>query len=806
MAGDEGGGSEGAQLEDIEVRPQADSPLSGDGTGSGSYRFDRDYLERFGGLGGSLEGVLQLVPNLQFGEGALSPDALSDLRPESYSISGGRAYENQILLDGMSISNRIDPSADNPNAIGNVPGHEQSQFIDSRLIGEMRVFDTNVPAAYGDFTGGVVDMETRRAGPEPEGSVSYGTTRSDWVSYRTFTEDWDPSTGGLPPEPPSEPEFRRERITFDYSTPVGEASGLVVGLSQQESKTPLISLGKTRSQQQLNRNGMLKFSTPLGADSFLDVQGTYAPFRSEQLIKDARSSAFTVTGGGMGLNAKVETIGVTMDQTWELGLNYSENSRRAPKDFFNWANTRSRDWGRRADVGTSREGGFGDLDKYQASATGKWQAETVRGRWGPVGVRHRFGTNLSHSRYRFHRDETLFVFQDAKVNSQVQCRSRTYDCVQEEQYFSTRKVYPADDVEVALNEGSLFGETTFSYRYLTATVGLRYSYDDFLRNHDLAYRTRATLDFFGDRSTVLRLGFNRYYGAPLLTYKLREAREPYHTEYRGTQQNVVEEWERGSGQGNYRYVFEDLDTPYSDERMIGLEQNLLGGRLRFQVVQRNNRDEFARTTTPVQPDGYRHYRMTNQGGSDYLGISASWFAEFGATRLTLSTTYSETTTTNATYDDPVEGTQASEFIYYDGERIRYGQLDILRENFARPWVANVGLSHRFGDRLTLSLNNRYRSRYTNIVPSGETRQGRQVPNDSGGTTYEQLEVYEDVQRPATVISDLKVTYSQPIVASHTIIAQVQVNNLFDQRTHTVLEGQSGVETGRNFWVNLRYGF
>lgn len=131
-----------------------------------------------------------------------------------------------------------------------------------------------------------------------------------------------------------------------------------------------------------------------------------------------------------------------------------------------------------------------------------------------------------HQRYRFRRDEDLYFFQDAVVNSEVQCRGQDYDCVQGEQYFATRNVYPADDVEVALNEAGVFAESTLRYRRFTGTLGLRYDYDDFLRNHDIAPRSRASLDVFGDGRTVLRAGLNRYYGAPLLTYRLREARAP----------------------------------------------------------------------------------------------------------------------------------------------------------------------------------------------------------------------------------------------------------------------------------------
>ena len=802
---EEAGNSE--ELNTILVEPRTTSPLRSDGNGTGGFLFEQEYLDRFGELDGGLKGVLELVPNLQFGDQALGPGAVSDVRPQSYSISGGRSYENQILLDGMSISNRIDPVADTGAAIGEVPGHEQARFIDSSLIGNVQVFDSNVPAQYGGFTGGVVEMETRRAGSDPEAEVSYSTNRSDWAEYRTFTRDFDPSEGGLPPVPPDEPAFERERINANYSTPVGDASGVVLGVSQSDSTDPVVSLGESRAQRQVNRNVTTNFSTVMpDEESLVDVGLTYAPYRHERLIADVRGSDYTVRGGGLGLNASLETLGTTVTHTWELGVDYTENSRRAPKDFFNWANTKSRNWGRRADVGSSRAGGYGDLDQYQAGATVKWHAETMPKPWGGVDVKHNYGASYGHSRYGYERPEALYIYQNPVINTSVQCRGNQYDCVQNEQYFSTRQVYPAEDVIVDLNKTAAFGETTFDFGRLTATAGLRYSYDDFLDNHNVGYRSRATYDVFDNRRTVVRAGINRYYGAPLLTYKLREAREPYHAEFRGTQRNVVGDWKRDAGQGEFRYLFGDLATPYSDERTIGLEQALFEGRVRLQYVERDNRNEFARRTLPRQADGFRRRKITNDGKSDYHSISISYFAEIGRTLLNASATHSETTTSNATYDDPVDDTAPAQFVFLDDQRVRYREIDIRRNDYARPWILNLGLTHRFQGGVSLTLNNRYRGSYRKIVSTGEVREGKPVENDSGGSVREQLEVYESSERPSTLITDLKFSYQHGFGGHHNLTAEMQVSNLFNRRTHTVPDGQSGVEIGRYYWVGLRYGF
>lgn len=142
------------------------------------------------------------------------------------------------------------------------------------------------------------------------------------------------------------------------------------------------------------------------------------------------------------------------------------------------------------------------------------------------------------------------------------------------------------------------------------------------------FRSRATLDVFGNSDTRLIAGYNRYYGAALLTYKLREARTPYYREYRTTEHNIVTDWVRDSGQGDYRYVFDGVKTPYSDEQTLGLSQSLLGGVMTLKLVKRDNRNEFARTTTETQEDGYRYYLMNMKSAKPPCCLMWVWITGY----------------------------------------------------------------------------------------------------------------------------------------------------------------------------------
>lgn len=782
------------------------SPVSDDATGA--IRLDRLFIERFGAQDGGLEQLLKLVPGLQFSERALSPDALSDLRPESFSIAGGRFYENQIALDGISLTSRLDPAA-RANTLEDIPGHEQSLFIDSRLVESISVLDSNIPAEFGRFTGGVVDLVTRSADVlDRSAGISYGTSRSAWVSYRILEAPLDPDSLTLPPPPPQRPEFKRERIAADLALPLGGLGGMILAGTWSTSSNPVLSLRESRQREQENLNLFAKWTAPLGERGIADISVSYAPFTNDSLLVDVRDSEFRLTGGGWAVSSSLELPLGGWDHRVRFGVDGSVNERDAPQNFFTWANSPSREWGRIADVGTSREGGFGDIRREQRRLSLNWIADTSlrTAEAHQLGVSLRGGAEYVLSEVRFQRPETSLVYRTSVLNSAVQCRGITLDCVQREQYFAVRDVYQADDTSVSLGEAATFAELTLDRRRAAVVLGMRLDYDDFLGNVNLAPRIRGSYDLFGDRSTVLRAGFNRYYGGPLLTYRLREARRPFFREFRGTTQNVVNEWERDTGQGPIRYLFTQLNTPYSEERVVGFDQNVLGGRLTAQYLWRNNRQEFGRTETDTQPDGFRYRILNNDGRSSYRAITLGWFGTFDRTLVALNWSYSRSKTNNADYDDPIDTPPVNEFVFYRGEQLPFRELEILRSDFGRPALGQLSLTRVLSDSLSLTLSARYRGSFNSIVRSGRVVEVAPVEVGTGELIQVFLEEFVDTPTRANVLGDATLRWAPSSGWLAGLQLDFQVNNVLDARTYTVPQGQSGIETGRQFWLGVSYRF
>lgn len=798
-----------AQEESSEMQPVivTDQPEE-DGTipsgAEGRYEISEQQIEDFSGPTGDFTQALEILPNVQFSDDRYAPGNIQGIRPSSVSISGGRVYENNFVIDGLRLNNRLDPLGGSPTSVKTMPSHEQSMFLDKSIIGEMNVYDSNVPASYGGFTGGVVDMSAKRAGQgEREIGWHYSTTRDDWVDYRVFhyTDPEDPT----PSEPPEPGEFERQRMGLSLDQPLEGGRGLYTSVTRSFSSEPVVSLGKTRASTQENYSWHTRYSSPVGETGWSDLSLKLAPYESTNYIEDVRDSRFTLQGGGAALTGGLEWGAGESENELDVALSTNRTARDSPPHYFNWANTPSRSWGVDNDLPKSREGGFGDLVRKRSGldASLDFQRPGLGGSEGSTGFR--FGGELSWSAVQEEREGTSFIYKDAVVNSDIDCRGITLDCVDNEQYFSTRQIYPQDEVNVGLTEMALYGEADYRYGNVDTTYGLRYSHDSFLANHDLAPRFRGTWGLFGNEKTEINFGVNRYYGAALLAYKLREAREPYTTQYRGASQNVVNEWEPVSGQGSYRYDFSGADTPYSNEASLGVKQVIRGSRFQLKALAREGRDEFARKETDVQSDGYRYYRMTNEGESSYRSLSGSWFRTFGPLEAGINITWSESETTNPDYDDIASNPREDDYVYYRGERFRRAELERIRRNFARPLVGGINMAWQAASRTRVTLSSNYTGEHHYAEDSRRDREGDTQTRPDGTQYQPEYDVYEKRTRPATLISDLKLSHGFGDKPSLTI--EVNVNNVFNARTYTAADDDpetrdEGIETGRSFWFGL----
>jgi Carboxypeptidase regulatory-like domain len=103
----------------------------------------------------------------------LSP-GLTDNTPNTnqLTISGGFAFDNVFLVDGVDINDNIFAS---PNNL----------FIED-AVDETQILTSGISAEYGRFSGGVVNLVTKRGGNRFSGSYRANLTNPKWVDETPF--------------------------------------------------------------------------------------------------------------------------------------------------------------------------------------------------------------------------------------------------------------------------------------------------------------------------------------------------------------------------------------------------------------------------------------------------------------------------------------------------------------------------------------------------------------------------------------------------------------------------------------------
>lgn len=185
------------------------------------------------------------------------------LNVEDISIHGASPYQNLFLIDGVGATSRVDPANKSRN-FTDVPSNPQAYFLDTALLGEVRVFDNSIPVEYGAFNGGVVDARLRRPSGENHVKLDYRWNGSNLTRQKIApgnAEDWLQGT------PDFTPSWRKRFHTASADIALGERAGLVLGLSRRISRIERWRLGAVGHLDRPERDDSWTASTTCWASS-----------------------------------------------------------------------------------------------------------------------------------------------------------------------------------------------------------------------------------------------------------------------------------------------------------------------------------------------------------------------------------------------------------------------------------------------------------------------------------------------------------------------------------------------------------
>ncbi|WP_122553595.1 TonB-dependent receptor [Pseudomonas viridiflava] len=783
----------------------------------------RKAIQAFPGANGDITTLLRMHPSVQFDSNQQSSNSPGEIDPADISINGAKYYQNNFMIDGISINNDLDPGEHDYNSVrqfDSAPSRSHGIALDADLLQEVRVYDSNVPAEYGGFNGGVVDAVTRKPTRELHGKLSASMTRSAWTKYHIGKDDQENFDNASDEQ--YQPDFDKTTVRGTLEGHLTEDFGAILNFSQKRSTIALnafengySSPNADNSKDQTRRidNYLVKTYWNINDRLTLDTSLTYAPQESYYFQANRINSGFTTEGGGYQGSLKATWLADNATWTHKLALTNLTSSRDAESDSYtNWYYSQAKNWGNPSSTtARSADGAFGSLDQTQRGVTYSTKAD-----WLPVevaGTEHTFttGMELSHQTATWERPDTVVAATGFTRDNGTTCGADELCSVSpllngnRRQYANRRTEYAAGKLEETENKYAFFMQDKIQLGQLTLRPGLRFEGDDYMEKKTVAPRFSGDYDVFGDRSTVVVFGANRYYGRNLFKYRLADGRNSLLTSYTRTSQTGA--WS-GTRQSSLTR-FSTLDIPYDDELTLGLDQRWLDTDFRLKYVNRKGKDKINRSLGRVQglpsEPGYatEYYTYTNEGSSESdnvtLSITPLQELKLQGTRTSVQMAFDWSRTRDAygNYDDAINSELLlNDDVLYDGSLIKYS--DLPAGNFNRPWTARMTTITEIPQlHVTWSNFFRYRGPYDQIVNT----------NDDVIIDGKSVSVFETESVSAAPTWDMRVDWELPTGKDEAVFVAVDVTNVADRVNSIVSRGgNTTYEVGRQYWLGVGYRF
>lgn len=796
---------------------------------------------------GDITSVLRAIPNVQFDNSQLKSSTPGEIDPANISISGGLFYQNNFQLDGMNINNDLDPnggSTNGPNALRS--GRSQGLAVDTSLLDSIIVQDSNISAAYGGFTGGVVEANVRKPRRDKggiygwHGSLSYQFTGSSLTQY--FIDASQEQNFITSSNENYQPNFTKHLVRANIEGYASENLGIIASFSTTRSFIPLkaysfdvgAQASESRDQNRTIDNYYIKTTYNPSEKLTLEASLAYMPQDNTYYNAVAKDSFYRMQSGGVqsGLKALYDsTLGL-----WSNTLSYSfmQNSRKSDKNYFmSWRYAvGDKDWASASARGVASEGGYGDMDQLQNTLNYKSELALESYEWWKSSNRFRIGLEASYTNALRNRLNSYYAFsQPQNLNGATcgtdslfdfsTCSEATTSNGWKGQYFNKFSESKPTEIKIDNFAYGLYGEDSImidleSAGRFSARIGLRLDGDSYMAKHTLAPRfslsyTAPYNELWGVRaSTLLTFGVNRYYGRNLLSYRLYDLILNSTTTY--TRQDSNSSWiESADKAGSASYDFRGLNVPYADEVMVGFTQNLGSFSLVWKYIYRGGRDEVMRESVKSGTSVVTTWSNKGKSESHIITLSLQNSAPlelFGVKNFVLCAFDWSNVVRSYNLYAADDAYLDNDEILYNGQLIRYQDRPV--DNFARPYTLRLTTTHSFSfKRSKWLLTNffRYRAGYDSMVLLNKNSAGY-------NPAYPNTSQYGRMHFNGAFTWDIRLGVSMRVWRDSEAFINVDIYNVLNSKNMAALGGVNGAtipgiptsasvvvyEIGRQFWI------
>lgn len=766
---------------------------------------------------GNITDLLKNNPAVQFSNNDSTSMNQGEIKPSRISIHGSSSYQNAYKLDGVSFNNDFDPANSGLGETNTrISSDEQGMYLDSRLIDSVAVYDNNIPVEFGGFTGGTVEVQSRRWSGETHANAYYRTTRSSW--NKIFTDPnlaFSTSNNDVSNPARFQQKYDKQNYGGWFETGLTENTGLIFSASRRESTIPMmvnsaggfVHVGNNqleqveqsagyRDQTRTSDNYFLKYSWDISDTQSLDLSTNVASYKSYLFSGSVYNSGYDNEHNGLSFTALYKhqlDIGVL-----ELTAGYQklEDQRTSDQNYFIRLDDLITGW----DTPTSyNSGGQGDLKSKQDTLNGKAVLRFNAYNWGATIHQPTMGFELSRTKGAYIRNSPYYSYFYSGMTVGDEWMGG----------LSQTTRYQAGTHSATYSNYSAYIDDNIQYKRLTIRPGVRLDRDDFVQQYNISPRLSLTYDLWGTGDTILIGGVNRYYGRSMLTYALYEAQNA------GLQHcyfdcDASDSW-------HSRTDFDGVDTlktPYNDELTLGIQQEIANTTWRLQYVHREGRDEVRSDTkypdaTSIEKINIRSFNNNGRSTHDTLTLSARnsqpWeFAKaYHVFNASISWQDSKTNTPKdsgyANFDPNTQNVNHNK-VLYDGKVIDAKKLP--SGNFNSPLKATAELTSVFDN---------YGLTWYNIVQwNGKRSQAEKTNNGSPVQTDQgYVYAYKKQNYSSRFTWDTKLSWKPEFAKGLGI--SVEVNNVLNTRnvadhfTYRNVEYKS-YEPGRQFWLQVNYDY
>lgn len=770
---------------------------------------------------GNVTDLLKTLPAVQMSNGGISGNQQGEIKPAKMTIHGANSYQNNFMLDGVSFNNDFDPSsANNGVTATTIESSEQGYYIDSRLIDNIKVYDNNIPVEYGNFTGGVVDITSKRWRYNNGGSVFYSTTRSAWNKVH-YDHRVNFSTANNDNSRPSrfQPHYKKNSFGGWFESGITDSLGIVFSASHRESDISAIKFHGLSPKLDHNNNIAItnkpyqgfknqtrdsdNFSSKLSwyatENTNADLSINYSKHRDYSFSPKEDNSGAKTDHTGIGGMFELTSNFDFAELSFNAGYQQLQDKRTSDQNYFIGFNDYTQSPNK-----TYSSGGIGDLKTTQKSTNLKTKLQFHPMQIGAIIHEPKVGIEYSRTKGIYQRDKDYYRYNFYLLDMKPFMND----------YWSS-SVFEAGRHSASYTNYAAYIDDTIKYQRLTLRPGLRLDYDDFVKEANFAPRFTASYDLLGNGNTNIIAGYNRYYGRNMLIYALYGAQNAglkncinfTDVEACAPGSQVDDTW---THQTDYDGL-NSLSTPYNDELTLGLEQNLYNTLWKFQYVYRKGHNEV---TSRPRSDNSVIKIFDNSGKSSHNSFSISvsnpepWL--LGSIENTLSGSIIwEKNESNkpkngyASYDPA--GKINHNYVYYNGKVIKASKLPAT--DFNLPLRLNV--------ELKTQIPNWELSVYNLLQWHGRRYQAVRYDNTYyTDKEHGHLARYEREDFASTIRWDMKVSWAPSFTHGGSISLEVDnvlnKKNITDRYAYYNAKREmvilNSYDVGRQFWLQLNYDF